>query len=75
MLSQDTKISEFNENQKSDKTPFIIYADPKCIIENNDGCKSNPEISSITKVGKYIPPGLSLSTVSTLRGKENKYDV
>ena len=44
MLSQDTKISEFNENQKSDKTPFIIYADPKCIIENNDGCKNNPEI-------------------------------
>ena len=75
MLSQDTKISEFNENQKSDKTPFIIYADSKCIIENNDGCKNNPEISSITKVGKYIPPGLSLSTVSTLRGKENKYDV
>ena len=31
MPSEDTKISEFNQYQKSDKAPFIIYADPECI--------------------------------------------
>ena len=27
MLSDDTKILEFNQYQKSDQAPFIIYAD------------------------------------------------
>ena len=27
MPSEDTKILEFNQYQKSDKAPFIIYAD------------------------------------------------
>ena len=27
MPSEDTKILQFNQNQKSDKAPFIIYAD------------------------------------------------
>ena len=30
MPSEDTKILEFNQYQKSDKAPFI-YADLKCI--------------------------------------------
>ena len=36
MLSQDTKIFEFNQYQKSDKAPFIIYADLECIKEKID---------------------------------------
>ena len=43
MLSKDTKILKFNQYQKSDKTPFIIYADLDCLIEKIDGCKNNPE--------------------------------
>ena len=39
MLSEDTKILEFNQYQKSDKAPFIIYADLECIIQKTDGCK------------------------------------
>ena len=31
MPSEDTKILEFNQYQKSDKAPFIIYADLECI--------------------------------------------
>ena len=54
---EDTKILEFNQYQKSDKVPFIIYADLKCLIEKIDGCKSNPEISSTTKVGEHIASG------------------
>ena len=38
--SEDTKIS--NQYEKSDKTPFIIHADPECSREKIDGCKNNP---------------------------------
>ena len=44
MPSEDTKILEFNQCRKSDKAPFIIYADLDCIIEKIDGCKNNPKI-------------------------------
>ena len=43
MPSEDTKILEFNQYQKSNKAPFIIYADLECIIEKIDGCKNDPE--------------------------------
>ena len=62
MLSEDTKILEFNQYQKSDKAPFIIYADLECLIEKIDGCKNIPENSSTTKVGEHIPSGFSMST-------------
>ena len=39
MTSEDTKILEFNQYQKSDKAPFIIYAYLEFIIEKIDGCK------------------------------------
>ena len=43
MPSEETKILEFNQYQKSDKAPAIIYADLECIIEKIDRCKNNPE--------------------------------
>ena len=43
MPSEDTKTLEFNQCQKSDKAPFITYADLKCITEKIDGCKNNPK--------------------------------
>ena len=55
--SEDTKILKLNQYQKSDKAELIIYADLECLIENTDGCKSNPENSSTTKVGEHIPSG------------------
>ena len=33
MPSEDNKILEFNQYQKSDKAPFIIYPDLECLIE------------------------------------------
>ena len=50
IISEDT-------NQKSDKEPFILYADLECIIQKIDGCKNNPENSSTTKVSEHIPSG------------------
>ena len=70
-----TKILEINQYQKSDKAPFIILADLKSLIEETDGCKNNPKTSSTTKVGIYVPSGFSMSTISSLKSIENKYDV
>ena len=75
MPSEDTKILEFDQFQKSDKAPFIIYADLECVIEKIDKCKNNPENSSTTKVSKHIPSGFSMSTISTFRSIENKHDI
>ena len=63
--SEDTKILEFNQCQKSNKAPFIIYADLECIIQKIDVCKNNPENSSTTKVSEHIPSGFSISTISS----------
>ena len=41
MFPEDTKILEFYQSKKSDKAPFIIYADLECIIQKTDGCKNN----------------------------------
>ena len=72
MPSENTKILEFNQYQKSVQAPFIIYADLECIIEKTDGCKNNPENSSTAKVNEHIPSGFSMSTISFFRSIENK---
>ena len=42
MPSEDTKVLRFNQYLKSDKAPFLIYADLEFIIEKIDECKNNP---------------------------------
>ena len=74
-LQNTPKYSKFNQYQKSDKAPFIIYADLECLIEKIDGCKNNPENSSATKVSKDIPSGFSMSTISSFRSTQNKHDI
>ena len=70
MPSKDTRKLEFNQYQKSDKTPFITYADLGCIIEKIDGCKNIPESSSTAKVRGHIPSGFSMPTISSFRNIE-----
>ena len=43
MPSEDTQILEFNQCQKFDKTPFIIYSNLECLTEKINGCKNNHE--------------------------------
>ena len=73
--SEETKILEFNQYQKSDKVPFILYANLEYIIERTDRCKNIFENSSTTKVSEHIPSGFSMFTISSFRSIENKYDV
>ena len=75
MSSQNIKILEFNQYQKYDKIPFIIYVGLECIIEKIDGCKNNPEKLFATKVSEHIPLGFSMSTISTSKSIENNHDV
>ena len=49
MPSEDTKVLEFNQYQKSDEAPFIIQPVFKCLTEKIGGCKNNPENSSTKK--------------------------
>ena len=44
-----TKILEFNQEQKPDKAPFIIYTDLDYLLEKTDGYKTNSEYSSTEK--------------------------
>ena len=75
MPSEDTKTLEFNQYQKSDKAPSIIYADLECLIGEIDRCKNNHENSLTTKVGQHISPGFSMSTILSIKSIENKHDV
>ena len=78
MHSKDTEILEFNDYQKSDEAPFVIYADLECLIEKTDGCKNNFENLSTKNVRKHIPSAFSVFSVSLIslyRSIEYKHDV
>ena len=86
MPFEGTKKLELNQYQKSDKLPFIIYADLECIIKKVDKCKIIPENSSTVKVSEYTPSStvkvseytpsdFSMPTISLLRSIENNHVV
>ena len=72
--SEDIKILEFNQCQKSDKAPSIIYADLKSLIKKVKGSKTDAGNLSTTKVGKHVIYGYSMSTIWTFDGIEHKDD-
>ena len=74
MPSKDIKIFEFNQYQKSDKTPSIIYADLNSLSKKVNGFKNNPEKSSTTKIGEHVPCGYSMSAIWIFDDIENKHD-
>ena len=63
MPSEDTKILEFNQYHKSDRTPFVFYADLECVIEKVHGYRNNPGKPSTRKVGEHILSGFSMSVL------------
>ena len=66
---------EFSQYQNSDKAPLNIYELLECIIKKNDGCKNTHENSFTTEVSRCSLSGSSMSTISSLRGTANKYNV
>ena len=73
MPSEKDNIVEFNQYMKSDKMPYIIYADIESLIKKIDGCENNPENSSTAKIGEHISCGYSMSTIWTFDNIENKH--
>ena len=57
MPSEKDKILEVNQYRKSDKMPYIIYADIESLIRKINGCANNPESSSTTKIDQHFPCG------------------
>ena len=55
MLSDDTKILECNQCQKSDKAAFLIYVNLQCIIKKKNRLQENP-----------TPSGFSMSVILRL---------
>ena len=74
MPSEDTKVLEFNQYQKFDKAPFIIYADLDFLIERINGSKNNSENLFTAKVIEQIPSGVSMFSISSFKRIENKHD-
>ena len=54
MPSEKDNILEFCQYMKSDKMPYIIYADIESLIRKIDGYANNLENSSTTKIDKHI---------------------
>ena len=72
MLSEGTKILEFNQYQKFDKAPFL-FCRLWVLNWKNEGCKNNIENLSTGKVSKHIPSGFSMSAISSFRNIEIKH--
>ena len=72
LSSEDTKILEFNQYPKSDKSPFIIYTNLEFLIERIDGCKNNLENLSAATVGKHMPSDFLMCTMLSFKSTENK---
>ena len=53
MPEKDNKISKYNQEEKSMKVPFIIYADLEPLLEKMNTCHNNPEKSSTAKINKH----------------------
>ena len=74
MPDEDNKIIEYNQGEKSIKSPFIVYADLECLLEKMSTCFNNPEESSTTEVNKHTPSGYSLFTHCSFDKTKNDLD-
>ena len=63
MPSEKGNILEVNQYVKSDKIPYIIFADIEPLIKKIGRCTNNPEKSSTIKIGERIPCGYSMSKI------------
>ena len=54
MPPQKDNLLQFNQYVKSDKMPYIIYADVESLIKKIDGCANNPKKPPTKKIGKHI---------------------
>ena len=83
MPSKDTIKLEFNHIniknrisfQKSDKEPFVIYADLECLMEKIDRCINSVEHSFTKKYVNLFHQVFQCLQYHRFKNKENKHDV
>ena len=75
VLQSLLKTVRFNQCQKSDKTPSIIYPDLESLIKKVDRCKNNLKKSSTRKMWEHIHCRNAMPQTWTFDGIENKPDV
>ena len=75
MPSENDNILEFKQHMKSDKMPYITYADIGPLIRKIDRCANNPENSSSTKIVEHIPCIYLMWTIWAFDHIENKHIV
>ena len=73
MPLENDNILEFNKYMKSNKMPYIIYADIESLIKKIDGCENNSENSSTRTKCEHIPCGYQMSTIWAFDHIENKH--
>ena len=74
MPNEDKKIIKYNQEEKSIRSPFIIYADLECLLEKISTCYNNFEESSTTEINKHTPSCYSLFTHCSFDKTKNKLD-
>ena len=72
MPTKDNNIIKYNQEEKSIKSPFAVYADLECLLEKMSTCQNNPSESSATQINKHIPSGYSLFTHCSFDKTRNK---
>ena len=65
MPSEDTKILECDQYQKSDNTSSVVYENLEPFIENIDGYKNDSEKLSTVKEGAHIPQGANVQCLES----------
>ena len=73
MPEKENKILKYNHGEKSMKSPFTIYADLECLLEEMHSCQNNPEKSSTTKINVHTPSGYSYCSFDSVRNKLDCY--
>ena len=76
MPNKDNNIIKYNQEEKSIKLPFVIYADLECLLEKMSTCQNNLNESSTTEINKHTPSGYSIFThclFDQTRNKLNHY--
>ena len=74
MPTKDNNIIKYNQEEKSIKLPFVVYADLECLLEKMSTCQNNPRESSATEINKHAPSGYSLFTHCSFEKLKNKLD-
>ena len=50
MPTKNNNIIKYNQEEKSIKLPFLVYADLECLLEKMSTCQNNPNESLLLKL-------------------------